>query len=42
MSRIQRFLENWLTDGGAVVSFTRLPRFNPQEDFWYPFLLEAE
>jgi hypothetical protein len=35
-------LENWLTDGGEVVSLTRRPPFVPQEDTWYSFLLEAE
>jgi hypothetical protein len=41
-SRLPHFLENRLTDGGDVVSFTRLPPFTPQEDFRYSFLLEAE
>jgi hypothetical protein len=31
-----------LTDGGKVVSFAPRPRFTPQEDSWYSFLLEAE
>jgi hypothetical protein len=41
-SRLPHFLENRLTDGGEVVSLTRLPPFTPQEDSWYSFLLEAE
>jgi hypothetical protein len=40
-SRLPHFLDIRLTDGGKVVSLTsRLP-FTPQEDSWYPFLLEA-
>jgi hypothetical protein len=35
-------LANRLTDGGKVVSLTRRQPFNPQEDSWYSFLLEAE
>jgi hypothetical protein len=35
-------LDNWLTDIGEVVSFMRWPPFDPQEDSWYSFLLEAE
>jgi hypothetical protein len=31
-----------LIDGGKVVSPTRQPLFNPQEDSWYSFVLEAE
>jgi hypothetical protein len=31
-----------LRDGGEVVSLTRRPLFNPQEDSWYAFMLEAE
>jgi hypothetical protein len=35
-------LDNWLTDGGKVVSLAyQLPSI-PQEDSWYSFLLEAE
>jgi hypothetical protein len=41
-SRLPHFLENRLTDDGKVVSLARGPSFNPQEDFWYSFLLEAE
>jgi hypothetical protein len=42
-SRLPHFLDNRLTDGGEVVSFTRRPAaFYPQEDSWYSFLLEAE
>jgi hypothetical protein len=41
-SRIPNFLEIWLKDGGEVLSLTRRPRFNSQEDSWYPFLLVAE
>jgi hypothetical protein len=40
--RLPHFLHNRLTDGGKVVSPTRLPLFTPQEDSWYSFLLEAE
>jgi hypothetical protein len=36
------FLDNRLTDGGEVVSLTPRPPFNPQEEPWYSFLLEAE
>jgi hypothetical protein len=35
----QHFLDNQLTNGGEVVSLTRLPCFTPQEDSWYLFLL---
>jgi hypothetical protein len=42
MSRLPHFLDNRLTDGGKVVSLTRQPPFNPQEDSWYSFLIEAE
>jgi hypothetical protein len=41
-SRISHFLDNRLTDGGEAVSLTRRQRFNPQEDYWYSFLFEAE
>jgi hypothetical protein len=41
-SRLPRFLDSRLTDGGEVRSLTRRPPFTPQEDFWYSFLLEAE
>jgi hypothetical protein len=41
-SRLPHFLDNWLTDGGEVVSLTRRPHLYPQEDSWYSFLLEAE
>jgi hypothetical protein len=40
-SRLPHFLDNRVTDGGEV-SLTRRPPFNPQEDSWYSFLLEAE
>jgi hypothetical protein len=40
-SRLPRFLDNRLTDGGEVVSLASRPRFTPQEDSWYSFLLEA-
>jgi hypothetical protein len=36
------FPDNWLTDGGEVVSLTHRPPFTPQEDSWYSFPLEAE
>jgi hypothetical protein len=42
MSRLPRFLDNPLTDGGKVVSLTLRPSFTPQEIFWYSLLLEAE
>jgi hypothetical protein len=36
-------LDNRLTDGGEVVSLTRLSTaLYPQEDSWYSVLLEAE
>jgi hypothetical protein len=38
-SKLPHFLENRMTDGGKVVS---RPPFNPQENSWYSFLLEAE
>jgi hypothetical protein len=41
-SRILHFLDNWLKDGGEVVSLTLRPLFTPQEDSSYSFLLEAE
>jgi hypothetical protein len=31
-SRLPHFLDNWLTDGGKVVSLMRRPPFIPQED----------
>jgi hypothetical protein len=40
--RIPHFLDNRLTHGGEVVSLTRRPPFNPQDDSWYSFLLEAD
>jgi hypothetical protein len=41
-SRFPNFTDNQLTDGGYIISLTRRPRFTPQEDFWYSFLLEAK
>jgi hypothetical protein len=42
-SRLPHFLDNRLTDGGEVVSLKRRQAAPyPQEDSWYPFLLEAE
>jgi hypothetical protein len=42
-SRLPHFLDNWLTDGGEVVSLRRRPAaLYPQEDSWYSFLLEVE
>jgi hypothetical protein len=41
-SRLQRFLDNRLIDGGEVVSLTRWLPFTLHEDSWYSFLLEAE
>jgi hypothetical protein len=37
-SRLPHFLDSRFTDGGEVVSLTRPPPFNPQEDSWYSFL----
>jgi hypothetical protein len=33
---------HFLDNGGEVVSLKRRPRFNPQEESWYLFMLEAE
>jgi hypothetical protein len=41
-SRLPRFLDIRLTDGGEGVNLKRPPPFTPQEDSWYSFLLEAE
>jgi hypothetical protein len=42
-SRLPRFLDNQITDGGEIVSLTRrLAAHYLQEGFWYTFLLEAE
>jgi hypothetical protein len=41
-SRLPHFLDSQLTDGGETVSIKRRPPFTPLEDYWYPFLLEAE
>jgi hypothetical protein len=41
MLRFPHFLQNWLTDGGKVVSPTHWLPFTPHEDFRYSFLLEA-
>jgi hypothetical protein len=41
-SRFPHFLDNWLTDGGVVVSLTRRPPLIPQEYSWYSFLIVAE
>jgi hypothetical protein len=40
--RLPLFVDNRLTDDGEIVSLTRRPPFNPQEDLRYSFLLEAE
>jgi hypothetical protein len=40
-SRLPHCLDNWLTDGGEVVSLTRRQLFTPQEDSWCSFVLEA-
>jgi hypothetical protein len=40
--RFPHFLDNRLTDGGEVVSATRLSPFTPQENSWCLFLLETE
>jgi hypothetical protein len=42
MSRLTHFLDNWLIEGGEVVSNMHKLRFTPQEGSWYSFLLEAE
>jgi hypothetical protein len=42
-SGLPHFLDNRLTDGGESVSLTYQPAaLYPQEDPWYPFLLETE
>jgi hypothetical protein len=40
--RFPDFIDNHLTDVGEVVGLTGWPRFNPQEDSCYSFLLEAK
>jgi hypothetical protein len=40
-SRLPQFVDNWLIDGGKVVSVTHWPLFTPQEDSWYSFLLRG-
>jgi hypothetical protein len=42
MSRLPHFLENRLIHGDETVGLTRRPPFNPQEDSWYSFPLQAE
>jgi hypothetical protein len=40
----QRFpysVDNWLTDGGEVVSLMRRPPFKSQEDSWYSDFIVA-
>jgi hypothetical protein len=43
---VPHYLDNFLKDGGKVVSLMRRPRFTPQENYlinsWYSLLLEAE
>jgi hypothetical protein len=42
-SSLPHFVDNRITDGGEVVSLTRLPAaLYTQEDSWYSFLLQAE
>jgi hypothetical protein len=41
VSKIPHFLENRLSEDGAVVSLTRRPRFAPQGDSWYELMLKA-
>jgi hypothetical protein len=42
-SRLPHFLDNLLTDGGEIVSLTRITTaLRSEEDSWYSFLLEAE
>jgi hypothetical protein len=38
-SRLPYFLDSWLTDGGEVVSLTRLPPFTTYEFSWYSFVM---
>jgi hypothetical protein len=39
MFKIPHCLDNWLTDGGEVVSLTRRPRSTPQKHFFFLFLV---
>jgi hypothetical protein len=41
-SRMPRFSENRLRDGGEVVGLMRRPPYTFQEDSWYSFPLKAE
>jgi hypothetical protein len=41
MMRIPHCLDNWLIDGGKVVSLTCWPSFTTRNIFWYSFLIEA-
>jgi hypothetical protein len=40
--RLSYFLDNWLTDGGEVVSLTCYPPLTSQEDSRYSLLLKVE
>jgi hypothetical protein len=42
MLSIPHFLDNWLTDGGEVVSIMHWLPFTSLNIFWYSFLLEDE
>jgi hypothetical protein len=42
-SRLPHFLVNRLANGGEVATLTvRLAALYPQEDSWYPFMLEVK
>jgi hypothetical protein len=40
-ARLLHFLDYYLVDGSEI-SLRHWPPFNPQENSWYSFLLEAE
>jgi hypothetical protein len=40
--RLPHFLDDRLTNAGEVYSLALRPRFVPQKDSWYSFLLEDE
>jgi hypothetical protein len=41
-SRLPHSLDSRHTDGGEEVSLRHRPRFTPDEDSWYSFMLEAD
>jgi hypothetical protein len=41
MSRLSRFLDNWLTDDGEIFKPYASASFYPEEDVCYSLLLEA-